>query len=91
MSKSEEVLYCVYVKHIEQEANRIQISGDSDRTYDFSGIDAFCGKNRKEMADGNLIVFKEKTRNILLSLWKTSDVIFDFSKEFHRDLKGKSW
>lgn len=38
---------------LEKEANRIWISGDSDRTSGFSEIDAFCGKNRKEMADGN--------------------------------------
>lgn len=43
---------------LEQEANRIQISGDSVRTSVFSGIDAFCGKNRKVMADGNWIVLK---------------------------------
>ncbi|KAG5604180.1 hypothetical protein H5410_025672 [Solanum commersonii] len=49
--------WLLWLSTLEQEANRIQISGDSVRTSVFSGIDAFCGKNRKVMADGNWIMF----------------------------------
>lgn len=41
------------------------------------------------MADGNWIVLKEKTQNILLSCWKTSDVIF--IKNFTMISREKNW